>query len=1157
MEQILKESIDFSKAPEFNKDDLKVAVKRASLDRNSLVLSLELELNFIVSAITAENVKSAIRRSMPDIRDVDLSIEYKDVKGSEIPAPEKRARNGNGGNGGNGGDNGGGWKGNGGWKGGGGRRHAYRPVKDNIIMGNSIASECMPLDEINSESGTVAFEGELFRKDARTISEDRKLASLFITNKRNSICVKAFVHNKKWDDFEEYLPAGTQVKVKGKAQWDRYDNAVVVTADSIEKTEVKERTDEAPEKRVELHCHTKMSAMDGLIVTSKMMKRLNEWGHKAVAITDHGVVQAFPDAAHNAGNVKVIFGCEGYLLDDEGLIREDGSIDYKGRRTNHIILLAKNKVGLKNLYKLISRSHIDYFYYRPRMPRSVLDEHREGLIIGSACEAGELYSAIRAGADEERIEKIASYYDYLEIQPLINNRFMITNGIVADEEALKEYNRRIVALGEKLGKPVVATCDAHYFDEEEALYRRIIMAGQDFKDAESGQGLYFRTTEEMLEEFSYLGEEKAFEVVVTNTNKIADMIEPMQPVPEGKFPPHIDGAEEYLRNACEERAAKMYGSPLPDVIRERLDKELNSIIDNGYAVMYRAAEMLVDKSMEAGYLVGSRGSVGSSFAATMAGITEVNPLHAHYLCPNCKNLEWDETGEYDCGLDMPDKVCPVCGTPYLKEGFTIPFETFLGFNANKEPDIDLNFANEYQSAAQKYVEEIFGAENVYKAGTISTVKSNKAFGYVAKYFEELGQQVSKAELDRLTECCEGVKATTGQHPGGVVVVPRDHEIYEFCPVQHPANNAKSGVITTHFDYHSIDENLLKLDILGHDVPSMCKQLKDLTGVDPVDVPLKDDKVMSIFIGTEGLDIVDPNYKFTHGSYGIHEFGTSFVRQMLDDIHPTTVEELVRISGLSHGTDVWLGNAQDLVVNGITTMREAIATRDDIMNYLRKKGLENSDAFTIMEKVRKGKGVTEEQEQLMVEHDVPDWYIDSCRKIKYMFPRAHAVAYVMMSLREAYYKVYHPLEFYAVYFTTKAAYFDAATILRGQKAVEDRMAEIDRMGKDMTKKDENDYTVLEVAYEMYARGYEFAPARLGISDALRFRVHDGRVVLPFVAIPGMGEGAATAFAGEYARQPYETVEDVIDRGRVNKTVLEKLRDHGVLEGLPETAQISFF
>lgn len=1163
---IIRESIDFSKTPTFDPDNLNVDVTNAAIDSNSLVLSLDMVLNYVVSEETADQIRTNIKRSMPAIRDVDLKISYKNVLGSEIPAPEKKKERaadaaGNGGNGGSGfggNDNGfGGSSGGGSWGKRGRKRRGYKPVKGNIILGDAISLECMPLDAIDSESGRVAFEGELFKKEARTISEDRKLASLYVTNKRNSICVKAFVHNQKWDDFEEYLPDGSPVKIEGNAQWDRYDNAVTVMVDSIELTEKKERRDEAPVKRVELHCHTKMSAMDGLIVTKDMVKRVEGWGHKAVAITDHGVVQSFPEAAHAAKDIKIIYGCEGYLLDDAGLIREDGSIDYKSRKTNHIIILVKDLVGLKNLYKLVSKSHIEYFYYRPRIPRSVLMEHRKGLILGSACEAGELYRTIRDGAPEEKIEEIASFYDYLEIQPLINNQFMIAGGIVNSEEDLKDINRRIVALGEKMGKPVVATCDAHYFDEEEALYRRILMAGQDFKDAESGQGLYFRTTEEMLEEFAYLGEEKAYEVVVTNTNLIADMIEPIQPVPKGKFPPHIDGAEEYLREACETRAANMYGSPLPDVIRQRLDKELNSIIENGYAVMYRSAEMLVHKSMEAGYLVGSRGSVGSSFAATMSGITEVNPLPAHYLCPNCKNIEWDETGEYDCGVDMPDKVCPVCGTPYSKEGFTIPFETFLGFNANKEPDIDLNFANEYQTAAQKYVEEIFGAENVYKAGTISTVKANKAYGYVAKYFEGLGQQVNKAEMDRLTACCEGVKATTGQHPGGVVVVPRDHEIFEFCPVQRPANNMKSDVVTTHFDYHSIDENLLKLDILGHDIPSMCKNLKDLTGVDPLDVPIKDDKVMSIFIGTEGLDIKDPDYKFTHGSYGIHEFGTSFVRQMLDDIHPTTLEELVRISGLSHGTDVWLGNAQDLVRDGVTTMREAIATRDDIMNYLRKKGLENGDAFTIMEKVRKGKGLTEEQEMLMIEHDVPDWYIESCKKIKYMFPRAHAVAYVLMSMREAYYKVYHPLEFYAVYFTTKVAAFDADVILKGQKAVEERMADIDRRGKDAAKKEENEYTVLEVAYEMYARGFEFAPARLGVSDATKFRVADGKVVLPFVAIPGMGEGAATAFADAYAERPYETVEEAMERGHVNKTVLEKLRDHGVLEGLPETAQISFF
>ena len=1148
MIEILKESIDLSKAENFRIEDLEVETKKASINSESRVLTLYLVLNFVLSAETAERFKTKLRRLLKDVRDIDLILEYSDIKGREIPIVERKTeaerpagqKNGN----------------SGGWQRGGGR-NKYVPVKGNVVMGKAVTGEPVEIGQVDSESGSVIIRGEVFRKDCRTISEEKKLASIFVTDKRTSICVKAFVLNQKWDDFQTHLPAGTAVKIAGKAQWDRFDNAVTIMADSIELTENIRREDTYPQKRVELHCHTKMSAMDGMNEAANIVKTAEKWGHRAVAITDHGVVQAFPEASHAAGDIKVLYGCEGYLVDDTGLISEDGTIDYKSRKTNHIIIFARNRQGLLNLYKLVSLSHLKYFYKRPRIPRSVLMAHREGLILGSACEAGELYGAVRRGASDEELEKIAEFYDYLEIQPLINNRFMINDGIVENQEVLKDFNRRIVALGEKTGKPVVATCDAHYFDEEEALYRQILMAGQGYKDAESSEGLYFRTTNEMMEEFAYLGEETAYKVVIENTNLIADMIEPLMPVPKGKFPPKIDGAEDYLRKVCRERSTAMYGDPLPDVIQERLDKELNSIIDNGYAVMYRSAEILVQKSLSEGYLVGSRGSVGSSFAATMSGITEVNPLPAHYLCPSCKNIEWGDSTQYDCGIDMPDKVCPVCGTPYNKEGFTIPFETFLGFEANKEPDIDLNFAGEYQGKAQKYVEDIFGAENVYKAGTIGTIKGNTAYGYVAKYFDEKGKSANKAEMDRLTECCEGVKRTTGQHPGGVIIVPRGHDINEFCPVQHPANDVKSDIITTHFDYHSIDQNLLKLDILGHDAPSMIRQLQDMTGVDPLKVPIKDEKVMTIFNGTEGLDIKDPDYKFTHGSYAIHEFGTQFVRQMLDDIKPTSIEELVRISGLSHGTDVWLGNAKDLIVNGVTTMKEAIATRDDIMNYLRKHGVPNGDAFTIMEKVRKGKGLTEEQEALMVEHDIPDWYIESCKKIKYMFPRAHAVAYVLMSMREAYYKVYYPAEFYAVYFTTKVANFDEKVILKGQQAVWDRMTEIEQMGKDASKKEEADITVLEVAYEMYARGYEFAPARLGESDATKFRVNNGRVQLPFVAISGMGEGAATAFAKGYEERPYETVEDIMDRGKVNKTVVEELRAHGVLEGLPETAQISFF
>lgn len=1037
------------------------------------------------------------------------------------------------------------------------KKDKYEPVTGNRIMGKAVTKDATPLLEITPDSGEVAIEGIMFKKSERTIKSGSKLVTLLVTDKKTSICVKFFATEQKWKDVDEHLSTGDRVKIQGDAEWDTFENCLTLKAKSIEKQEKELRYDNAPEKRVELHVHTKMSAMDGLNDVKNLVKTAEKWGHKAIAITDHGVVQAFPDASHAGKDIKIIYGVEGYLLDDRGCIDENGNIEYKKKGTNHIIILAQNRTGLKNLYKLVSYSHLDYFYKRPRIPRSILEKHREGLILGSACEAGELYRAILNNKDDAEIDFLANFYDYFEIQPLINNQFMIQSGKVKDVEELKDINRRIVALGERYNKPVVATCDSHYFDEEEALYRRILMAGQGFKDVEGDKGLYFRTTEEMLEEFAYLGEETAYKVVVEATNYIADLIEPMMPVPEGKFPPKIDNSDEILRQKCEERVVKMYGDPVPEEIRARLDKELNSIINNGYSVMYMAAEMLVQKSLSDGYLVGSRGSVGSSFVATMSGITEVNPLDPHYLCPKCKHLEWGDKSQYDCGVDMPEKYCPVCGTKYNQEGFSIPFETFLGFDADKEPDIDLNFAGEYQPVAHKYVDEIFGAENVFKAGTIGTIQGKTAYGYVMKYFEERGMPVNKFEADRLTSCCEGVRRTSGQHPGGIIIVPRGHEIYEFCPVQHPANDVNSDIITTHFDYHSIDQNLLKLDILGHDVPSMIRQLQDMTGIEPTDVPLKDEKVNSIFIGTDGLDIKDPDYKFVHGSYGIPEFGTAFTRKMLDDTQPKKFADLVRISGFSHGTDVWLNNAQELIVSGTATMNNAISTRDDIMNYLRLKGLPNKDAFTIMEKVRKGKGLTEEQEALMREHDVPEWYIGSCKKIKYMFPRAHAVAYVMMSYRIAYFKVYYPPEFYAVYFTTKAADFDEKTILQGSLAVQEKMELITGKGNNASKKEEAEFLVLEVAYEMYARGYEFLPARLGDSDGTKFGVKDGKVLLPFVAVSGVGETAAKALAEEYKVRPYETVDEVRERAKINKTAIEELRNHGVFEGLPETDQLSFF
>ncbi|WP_324824178.1 PolC-type DNA polymerase III [Sinanaerobacter sp. ZZT-01] len=1232
-------------------------------------------------------------------------------------------------------------------------RQKYTPVEGNRIMGEDIEGEAVPLKTLHSDSGSVIIEGRVFRKEGRALKSGRQLITLLVTDTTNSICVKIFANEQKWNEIDEHIKVGTDVRIRGNVEFDSYENAIVLMGRDMEKIHKDDRKDLSEEKRVELHVHTKMSAMDGLIEISDLIKTAGSWGHKALAITDHGVVQAFPEAAKavkkNKLDIKLIFGLEGYLLDDEGntsamptgldtsgeyvvfdlettglsptaneiieigavkvknkviidefltfvkpsvahlpekiteltgitddmlkdappldeifdsfmtfigdlplvahnadfdisfvrvacakrgkellnakvdtlymsrtLLKDlkrhklnlvanalgvalenhhravddakaaagiliklfdkmeeagftrlndiekvNGSseIDYKTKGTNHIILLAKNQEGLKNIYELVSRSHLDFFYKKPRIPKSVLLQYREGIIIGSACEAGQIYRAVLEKRSEKEIEKIIDLYDYLEIQPLCNNHFLIEKGKVIDEEELKQINRSIIALGEKYGKPVVATCDAHYKDKEDAIYRKILMAGQGYKDVEDGEGLYLRTTEEMLDEFSYLGEELAKEVVISAPNAIADMVECVIPVPEGKFPPKIDGAEERLRSRCMETAWGIYGMPLPELVQSRLEKELDSIIGNGYAVMYVSAEMLVQKSLKDGYLVGSRGSVGSSFAATMAGITEVNPLVPHYICqnPECKHVEFIEDGSYDCGVDMPDKNCPKCGRPYKKDGYSIPFETFLGFEGDKEPDIDLNFAGEYQPVAHKFVEEIFGKENVFRAGTIGTVAMKTAFGFVLKYFEERGQAANKWEIERLATGCTGVRRTTGQHPGGIIIVPRGHTIYEFCPVQHPANDTKTDIITTHYDYHSIDENLLKLDILGHDVPSMIRQLQDLTGEDPLDVPLDDKKTMGIFNGIEGLDIKINDYKYVHGSYGIPEFGTKFVRQMLDDTHPKRFADLVRISGFSHGTDVWINNAQEFIRNGEASMSEAISTRDDIMNYLILKGVPKKASFKIMECVRKGKGLTPDQVEIMEANDVPEWYIESCRRIKYMFPRAHAVAYVMMSYRIAYYKVYFPAAFYAVFFTMKISEFNADVILNGLQAVQDRIKEIENKGKEATKKEEDEVTVLEVAYEMYARGFEFLPAKLGKSDSVKFEVVDGKVLIPFLALNGVGESAAKRLTEEWEAQPFFSIEEIRTRAKLNRTAIEALKNHGVLKGMPESDQMSLF
>lgn len=1036
------------------------------------------------------------------------------------------------------------------------------PAAGNRIMGQEIKASSVEMLGLEPDIQNVVVEGVIFAKADRLLSSgNKKIVSLYITDKKTSICAKTFASVKKADEIMELLKEGDKIKICGKTEFDSFEKEVVVMVNSIEKMEKTKREDHAEKKRVELHAHTKMSAMDGLTEVADLVKIHADWGHTATAITDHGVVQGFPDAAHSVpkgSDMKIIYGMEGYVFDDSDCIKEDGSIEYKTKPTNHIILLARTQEGLKNLYKLVSYSHINYFYKKPRLPKSVIEKYRDGIIIGAACEAGEVYRAVAGKKPEEEIKKLIDFYDYLEIQPLTNNKFMIEKGYVKDEEELKDINRRIIELGKKYGKLTCATTDAHFPEPEAAIYRKIVQATMGYSDEGSSAELYLRTTQEMLDEFSYLGEELAYEVVVENTNIIADKIDRLLPVPEEKYPPKIKDADVKLREACYSKAHEIYGNPLPPEIEERLKAEIEPIIREGYAVMYIAAKMLVDHSLEAGYLVGSRGSVGSSFAATMAGITEVNPLPPHYLCPDCKHLEWGDENEYDCGVDMPDKNCPVCGTKLNKEGFTIPFQTFLGFEADKEPDIDLNFAGEYQAQAHKYVDEIFGAKNVYKAGTMSTVAEKSAYGMVRKYFDEKNIPVSKFEIERLTKSCAGVKKTTGQHPGGIIIVPDDHEIYEFCPVQRPANDMKSDVITTHYDYHSIDKNLLKLDILGHDVPSIIRHLQDMTGVDPVkEVPLSDAKVNSIFLGVEGLDIKIPDYKFVHGSYGIPEFGTKFTRQMLDDTKPKRFADLVRISGFSHGTDVWLNNAQEWIRTKKATMKEAISTRDDIMNYLILKGLEKKEAFTIMEKVRKGKGVDDEQVASMEAHGVPQWYIESCRRIKYMFPRAHAVAYVMMSYRIAYFKVYYPQQFYAAYFTTKSASFDANTIMKGIDAVYSRIKEITLMDKNASAKEQDELTALEVAYEMYARGYEFTPPRLGESDARKFRVKDGKVQPSFVALAGLGENAAKSLAEEFEKKPFETVEEIKSRAKINKAGIEALREHGVLGGLPETDQLCLF
>ena len=1234
-----------------------------------------------------------------------------------------------------------------------------------LILGNSmnISDPLVKITDLNAESGNVCIDGEILGMEDKETKTGKVILSINIYDGTSTMTCKAFLPGKNAKNIVKRLGKTKAVKLAGRAQMDAFSNELTIMANTIvESTPLPKTTreDKAEVKRVELHMHTKMSAMDAMTSATDLIKRAMSWGMKSIAITDHGVVQAFPEAYHLLGrdnpDMKVIYGVEAYLVPDKeksvknprGQVLEDATYcvldlettgisittekitevgimkvkngevidefeifvnpekpipqrvvevtnitdemvkdaetidkvfpkilefvgdsiivahnasfdvgflkhnakllgyefnntyidtlplakdlfpdlkkyklgkiadslgievdvahraladvdttvkvfnvmlkklkdkgintvdeidsatkdpeaqkeEFKKQRSYHAIILAKNYVGLRNLYKLVSISHLNYFYKNPRILKSIYKKYSEGLILGSACEAGELYQAIELGKSDEEIENIARDYDYLEIQPIGNNEFLVRNGVVPDREYLKDINRKIVELGEKLGKLVVATCDVHFMDPQDEIYRRILEAGQGYKDADEQAPLYLRTTEEMLKEFEYLGEEKAYEVVVTNTNKVSDMCDRIDPISPEKCPPHIPGCEEDIKNIAYKKAHELYGDPLPEIVQTRLDKELNSIISNGYSVMYIIAQRLVWKSNEDGYIVGSRGSVGSSLVAFMTGITEVNSLQPHYRCPKCKYSEFDDYGVGN-GFDLPDKDCPKCGTKMAKDGMDIPFETFLGFNGDKEPDIDLNFSGEYQAKAHKYTEVIFGKGTTFKAGTVGTVAEQTAFGYVKKYYEERNIPINKAEIARLSVGCQGIKRTTGQHPGGIIVVPKGREIYEFTPVQHPADDPNSDIITTHFDYHSIDGNLLKLDILGHDDPTVIRMLQDITGIAPTEVPLDDKETMSIFSSTKALGVTPEQIHSEVGTYGIPEYGTKFARGMLLDTHPTTFDELIRISGLSHGTDVWLGNAQSLIEQGIVTLQQAICCRDDIMIYLMKKGLPPDKSFKIMEAVRKGKVAKgkepkwkDEYIPLMLEHDVPEWYIKSCEKIKYMFPKAHAAAYVTNAFRIAWFKVHIPLAYYAAFFTIRAKAFDAEVMINGKEKVKNKMKEIEMMGNNATPKDKDMYDDLELVLEMYERGLRFLPIDLYKSHATKFQVEGDSLRPPLNSIAGLGNVAAEGIMKARQEEKFMSIDDLKIRSKVGDSVTELLRQFGCLEGMSQSNQLSLF
>lgn len=1044
-----------------------------------------------------------------------------------------------------------------------------KPLYGSLIRYKNIVK----LREINIESGAVVVWGRVFGLDVKLTRDNRNAIITFnITDDDYSYSVKIFEDKEKAQNLIASLKDGMTLVVYGRVTYDKFKGENIISATSVNSVKKIEKTDTAEKKRVELHLHTNMSQMDGMTDAGKLVERAASWGHKAIAITDHGNAQGYPDAmnaaeklAKNGKEIKIIYGVEGYLVDDIG----NPGVSYKDLPSYHIIILVKNSVGLKNLYKLISTSNIDYFYKRPRMPRSKINEFREGLIIGSACEAGELYRSIVFGAPTEETRKIAEFYDYLEIQPNGNNQFMIRSedpkyAHIQKVQDLEEINKKIITLADSLGKLTVATGDVHFMDPEDAVYRAVLMAGQGFKDADNQAPLYFKTTEEMLAEFAYLGEETAYEVVVENTNKIADMVEYVRPVPKGTFQPSIEGSEEELRKICWDKAKEWYGDPVPEYVADRLTMELESIIKHGFAVLYIIAQKLVWDSEAHGYHVGSRGSVGSSFVATMAGISEVNPLAPHYRCPKCKHSEFFLKGEYGSGFDMEPKDCPHCHIPMIRDGHEIPFQTFLGFHGDKAPDIDLNFSGEYQGKAHRYTEELFGSSHVFKAGTIATVAEKTAYGFVKKYLEERGLTVTKAEEDRLAKGCTGIKRTTGQHPGGMVVVPNEYDVYDFTPVQFPADDTDSDMETTHFDFHFLHDTILKLDILGHDVPTLYKHLEDLTGIPVMDVDVCDPKIVSLCTSPEALGVTPEDIGVETGTLSIPEMGTDFVRGMLVESKPKKFSDLLQISGLSHGTDVWLGNAQELIKNGTCSISDVIGTRDSIMIYLMHKGLEPGMAFNIMEKTRKGivakAGFPEGAEEAMRECGVPEWYMESCRKIKYMFPKAHAAAYVIAALRLGWYKIYKPVEYYTAFLTVRGGDLDAATVMKGHSAVKQKMAELDVKikNRNASATEKSAFTALQVVNEMMARGVELLPVDIYKSRATEYYIEDGKIRMSFSALSGVGENAAKALAqGREGVDHFISIDDFQLRTGASSAVVTALKDAGALKDLPDTAQISLF